>query len=125
MANIAGVGGLQVIRCGRIDKSKCMASNIHARQRLLDFRHMTGNAFAPWAIRLVMSVHFKGCRAGAIWRVGTMTIHAYFGGWFAQDGVVTRTVRVMATETSYSVRVHQAGNENSVLPPPMTIGILE
>lgn len=56
MAEIAGVRYFQPLRFRRRDEAEGMSVDLHIAQRLLNGRHVAGNALAPRAIRLVMGM---------------------------------------------------------------------
>ena len=72
---------------------------------------MARDALVALAACLVMSVLFDSWRVRAVRRIRTMAIEAQRVRRLPQERIVVRTVRIMATEASDAVRVHQAGYE--------------
>lgn len=58
MAQIARIWNLKRFGVARGHEVKGMASDILVRDRLLDLRHMTGDAFVARATRLMMGMFF-------------------------------------------------------------------
>jgi hypothetical protein len=90
---------------------KRVAPNIHVGYRLLNFWHMTRDAFVALAARFVMRMLFYGWRVRAIWRRRAVTIQAENVGWLPQECIVFRTMRIVATETCDTASVHEACHE--------------
>ena len=56
MADIAGVGNTECIGLGWRGKHKGVAADVDVGNRLLDFRHMAGDALAARTVRQMMRV---------------------------------------------------------------------
>ncbi len=56
MAYVTGIRNLQGVGLTWRDEAEGVAADIHIRDRLLDFRHMTGEAIVAGAARLMVRV---------------------------------------------------------------------
>ena len=70
------------IRHSRTDEPERVAPHIDVSNRLLDFRHVTGNTLVPYTSRLMMSVFFNGGRMRPVRRAGAMAFQAHHSGGF-------------------------------------------
>ena len=80
MANIAGVGDFQCIGLGRGHEMEGVTTDIHIRNRLLDFRHVTGDALTSGTPLFVMSVSFDRNRMRTVLRMRAVAGQAHFAG---------------------------------------------
>lgn len=76
MANIAGIRNFQSVGGCRSDETKGVTAHVHVGYRLLDLRHMAGNALIALAACFVVCVLLYGRRVGAVRRVRAVTIEA-------------------------------------------------
>ena len=58
MADVTSIWNLQRIRFARRDEMERMTSNLLVGDRLLDFRHMAGDALVARTARFVMGMFF-------------------------------------------------------------------
>lgn len=117
MAVGARVRDFEPVRLSRRDEVEGVAAHIHIRNRLLDFRHMTGNAFTPGAACFVVRVLFNGSRVRSILRVRAMARHAHLVHGPAQHRIVLAAMRIVATEAGDSPRIHETLHEIISLHP--------
>ena len=70
MASIAGVWGFIDVRFLWRNEAEGVRMDIHIRDRLLNPRHVTGDALAAGAIRFMMRVLFDRSLRGPFWVFG-------------------------------------------------------
>jgi len=107
----AGIRDFVLIRHGRADKSKSMTSNVNVRDGLFDLWHMTGDTLATRTARFVMCMLFDCAYVWAIGRAWPVTFEAHDVRWLDQQGIVIRTVNIVATGALHTACVHDALNE--------------
>src|SRR6266404_2378616 len=117
MADVARVRDFQAVGPLRIDEVEGMAADVHVCDRLLDFRHVAGDALAARAARSMVGMLFDRRGMRAILRVRPVTGEAYAAGRLPQHGVIIRAVRIMAAEAGDAACIHQAGHEVVALHP--------
>src|SRR6185312_8482577 len=66
VTSVARVGDAEQLGLCRSDELESVGADIHVADRLLDLRHVTGDALASGTARLVVSVGFEGGRARAV-----------------------------------------------------------
>ena len=111
MARGARIGDLVFIRHGPGDEIERVRVHPHIGDRGLDGGHVAGNAITPWGVRFVVGVFFERRRVGAIEPARRVAIQADHIRRFAQFGVISRAVRVVAARTGYAAPVHYALHE--------------
>ena len=104
VANVAGIRDLQGIGLSRRHEMKRVAADIHIGDRLFDLRHVTGDAFAPGAARLVVRMRFDARGMRPVLRIGAVAAQADLLDGLAQDAVVFAAMRIVATETGDAAR---------------------
>ena len=111
MANVAGIGNLVGVRLRRRNEAEGVGVDIHVRDRLLDLRHVAGDALAARAARLVMRVFGDGGGMRPILRVRPVTREAHLARRLAQLRRVFGPVHVVATEAGDAAIIHEALDE--------------
>ena len=66
MADITGIGNLQGFGHRWRDKAEGVTSNIYVSDRLLNFRHVAGNALVAGAVCLMVAVRLQRRLAGSV-----------------------------------------------------------
>ena len=74
MAGIAGIRNLRSLSHRGIDEVKRVAPHVHVGDRLLDLRHVTGDALVALATYFVVRVLFYCGRVRTVRRVRAVTI---------------------------------------------------
>src|SRR5580692_2483466 len=117
MARVAGVGGFVGVRFLWRNEAEGVRMDIHVRNRLLNLRHMTGDALAAGAIRFMMHVLLDRSRTRSVLGVRAVTRQTNLAGWFAQLRRIRGAMDIMATETGDAACIHHALCEVVALHP--------
>src|SRR6185437_9246398 len=88
-----------------------MSADIDIADRLLDLRHVAGDALAARAAGLVVGVRLDRGRARTVGRARPMTIQADLARGLPQHRRVVGAVDIMATEAGHTARIHHALHE--------------
>lgn len=113
----AGIWDLVSSRHGRRDEPEGVASYVHVRHGLLDFRHVTRYTLTARAARLMVRVLLNGAGVGTIWRPWAVAFQAHNVRRFYQQGVITGAVYIMTAGTFHAMRIHHALSEVVTLHP--------
>ena len=111
MADVASIWNFQRVRITRCDEVKGMTSNILVGDRLFDFRHMTGDALAARATRLVMGTRLNCRRVRPGLRIWAMAVEAQRIAGLAHHGDVVPAMRIVTTEAGDAAGIHQTVDE--------------
>lgn len=94
-----------------------MAANVLIRKRLLDFRHMAGNAFSARAAGFVMRVFFNAAGVRTIGRFWTMAFETHDTCRLDQQSLIIGAMDVVATRALHAAVIHHALHEIIALHP--------
>jgi len=111
VTDVARVGYSERIRLSRGDEFERVCANVDITDRLLDFRHVAGNALTSRAVRFVVRMSFQAWSMRTVRGIGSMAIQADCIGGLPKHRRVRGAVHVVTAEAGHPTGVHQALHE--------------
>jgi len=108
---------LELVGHRRRDERERMTADVHVRDRLLDFRHVTRHAVAPCAAARMVGMVLERRGMWSVWRRRAVAGQADITRWLDQQRVIRSPVRVVATEAGDTAAIHHARDEIVALHP--------
>jgi hypothetical protein len=112
MAQCAGVRNVGPLSRGGRDEPESVRMHLHISQRLLDQGHVTRNALAAGAVRLVMRMPRDAVCERTCGGVRTVTAEAQRVALFPQHRDIVAAVRIMAGKAGHTARVQSDSVRN-------------